>query len=83
MNTKYLDLAFASSLCILIGTLIGWSVAKKSIDNACEEVIQKAYASGLQVGYSEAQQNGACLRWWTGSSTEGLQAARASFCKRR
>jgi hypothetical protein len=74
-------------LFALLGAVLGWTLATKLQDNACLNLLESAYkegrAAGRTVGYAEAQQNGACLKWWTGSSTEGLQAAKTAFCKQR
>lgn len=77
------DILFAAFLAALVGAIIGWSLAKRSNDHSCENLLEKAYAKGRQMGYIESQENGSCLKWWTETPTQGLQAARAAFCKRR
>jgi hypothetical protein len=81
------DTLFIALLCILLGAILGWSLCLRTQDRACEELLESAYkagrAAGRATGLSEAAQNGSCLRWWTGASTEDLYAARAAFCKRK
>ena len=77
------DILFATLLAALVGLVIGWSLAKRSNDQSCENLLEKAYTNGRHAGYIESQENGSCLKWWTETPTGGLQAARAAFCKRR
>jgi uncharacterized protein (DUF2252 family) len=81
------DTLFLSLLCALIGAVLGWSLATRTTDHACQDLLESTYkaarSAGKNAGLAEAQQNGSCLKWWTGTSTEGLQAAKNAFCKQR
>lgn len=73
---------FTGTLCALIGLITGLLLSK--VDNsACEEFAAAAYLTGKQIGYSEAQKNGACVRWWTGTSADDMRAAKRNFCRGR
>ena len=74
---------FTGILCALIGLATGWSMAKIEHKATCDEQAAHAYLTGRQVGHAEAQQNGACVRWWTGASVDDIRAARRNFCKGR
>jgi hypothetical protein len=74
---------FTGILCALIGLATGWTLAKIDHTATCNEQTTHAYLTGKQVGYAEAQQNGACVRWWTGTSRADMQAARRAFCRGR
>lgn len=73
---------FTSILCALIGIITGWCLAKMEHNATCAEQTTHAYLTGKQVGYAEAQQNGSCVRWWTGTAAAEIQAARRAFCRR-
>jgi hypothetical protein len=77
------DILFATLLATLVGIILGWSIAKHLQNQSCENLLEKAYAKGRHSGYIESQENGSCLKWWTETPTNGLQAARATFCKQR
>jgi len=73
---------FTSLFCALIGIATGWTLSKMD-NNSCEERTTHAYLTGKQVGLAEAQQSGACVRWWTGTSVDDMRAAKRLFCKGR
>lgn len=81
------DTLFIAVLCTLMGAVLGWSLATRNLDRSCEELLESAYkagrTAGRAIGVAEAQQNGSCLKWWTGTSTDDMHAAKAAFCKRK
>lgn len=72
---------FCIAYTALMGFLAGYMAHPSQTDTA--ELITQAYARGRQAGYSQAQKNGACIQWWTGTSADDMRAAKRFFCKGR
>jgi len=71
---------FAYTFIALSFFTAGYLIDKSRADN---DMVTEAYAIGRQTGYAEAQKNGACIRWWTGTSADDMRAARRLFCRGR
>lgn len=73
---------FLFFLAVMLANLAtGWTLAKLGTEREYEADLVKAYAFGKQAGLVEAQQSGSCVKWWTGTRTADIQAARRSFCR--
>jgi hypothetical protein len=71
---------FAYTFVALCCFTAGYVIDKSHAD---DDMVTEAYALGRQTGYAEAQKNGACIRWWTGTSADDMRAAKRLFCRGR
>jgi len=79
MTSKTIHL-FAYTFVALCCFTTGYLIDKVPADS---QTVTEAYAIGRQTGYAEAQRNGACIKWWTGTSADDMRAAKRLFCRGR